>query len=222
MNRSKIANKRIGVRSGKLLVIANDGINHSREPMVLVKCDCGNTKKVIWWSVKYGKTLSCGCYNKEMTSKSKKSHGLSNKHQLYFKWKAIKTRCHNRNTKDWDNYGGRGILMSEYWASDFQKFYDWAIDNGWKKGLDIDRIDNNCGYYPENCRFITRSANSRNKRNNVLVLYKNETKTLVEWCEVLKIKYKSAHNRIRLGWSIWDTFNTPVRPINNCKKQSIA
>jgi len=73
----------------------------------------------------------------------------------------MKGRCYNSNADSYHNYGGKGITVCDDWKNDLKKFYDWAIDHNWVKGLCIDRIDNKKGYYPENCRIITRSENTK-------------------------------------------------------------
>jgi len=105
-----------------------------------------------------------GFYQDNLRFKSKNDHGLTS-HPLYRKWDSIKQRCTNPNTDYYHLYGGRGIKMSKKWRNDFQAFYDWCIENGWKEGLQIDRIDNDRGYNPNNCRFITSRENTLNRRD---------------------------------------------------------
>lgn len=102
-----------------------------------------------------------------------KTHGLSNKcGRLYPLWKSIRYRCYSKTSKDYHNYGGRGIVMCDEWKNDFVAFHDWALANGYKeektdKGLNIltiDRIDVNGNYEPDNCRFVTNAVQAKNKR----------------------------------------------------------
>lgn len=96
-----------------------------------------------------------------------KTHGLfKNNKSLFNLWQTIKTRCNNPKRNNYKNYGGRGITLCTEWEK-AENFVRWALDNGYKKGLQIDRIDNNAGYSPDNCRFITCKENSNNKRNSV-------------------------------------------------------
>ena len=124
----------------------------------LFKCDCGVIKKIIISAVKNGKTVSCGCYHRKMVSNNFKTHGLS-KHSLYGMWGDIYTRCTNPKADSYCYYGERGISVCDEWRSDFSSFYDWAIENGWEEGLQIDRIDVDGNYEPNNCQFITQAEN---------------------------------------------------------------
>lgn len=116
-------------------------------------------------------------------------------------WYSIKARCYNENFKGFHNYGGKGVIMCNEWLTDFNAFYEWGIENGWQKGLDIDRIDNNGDYEPGNCRFVDRKTNCRNKNNNLKITIGIETKTLKEWCEIYNMEYQLVHCRIhRYKW----------------------
>lgn len=130
-------------------------------------CDCGTVRDVRTCSLKSGDSLSCGCLNKEMTKKMLEDrnykHGLSN-HPLNDVFYSMRSRCLSEENKSYKNYGGRGIAICDEWRSDFKTFYDWCIENGYKEGLQIDRIDNNGNYEPSNCRFITNRKNSLNRR----------------------------------------------------------
>lgn len=135
---------------------------------VLCECDCGNKKEVQLHNLRSGHTTSCGCHQKEKTAEVNITHGMYN-HHLYMVWNSMKDRCNNSNHKQYSDYGGRGITVCPEWnSSDATAFLEWALASGYKKGLQIDRIDNNKGYNPSNCRFVTRSTNQMNKRK-----YKN-------------------------------------------------
>lgn len=107
---------------------------------------------------------------------------------IYRCWKGIKTRCNNPNCKQFHNYGGRGIKVCDDWA-EFEPFYEWAISSGWREGLEIDRIDPNGDYCPENCRWITRAENLNNKRNTIWITANGERKTRTDWERELGIPY---------------------------------
>lgn len=116
------------------------------------KCDCGNYYITTATNIKRERVKSCGCLQN--------NHGLKN-HPLYSVWKDMKRRCHNPRRRKYPVYGGRGIIVCDEWKDNFKTFYDWAMNNGYKKGLSIDRIDNDGNYEPSNCQWITVAENSR-------------------------------------------------------------
>lgn len=92
--------------------------------------------------------------------------------------------------------------MCDEWLNNFQSFYEWAMNNGYSKGLTIDRIDNGKKYDPTNCRWVDKKTQNRNKRNNHNITINSETHCLSEWCEILGLKYCTVEMRLRRGWSI--------------------
>ena len=95
------------------------------------------------------------------------------------------------------NYGGRGIIVCDEWKNSFDKFVQWAFDNGYKQGLQIDRIDNNGNYEPVNCRWVDVKQNCRNRGSNVLVEYEGKMLTIVELSEILNRPYKEVYYKYR-------------------------
>ena len=137
-----------------------------RKRFGIYKCGfCGNNFKAITNDINRGDTKSCGCYMKRRSSETHKTHGLRNT-GLYVTWRNIKDRTLNIKTRQFPDYGGRGISICEGWENDFMTFYNWAMENGYEenKGLSIDRIDNDGKYCPENCRWTTGTIQSRNQR----------------------------------------------------------
>lgn len=173
-------------------------------------CSCGKLIKATLDNVKSQKIKSCGCLNKD----NKFKHGLSND-RLTKIWYGMHERC----TKHF-NYAGRGITVCEQWAGDsgLLNFTSWAYANGGDlPNLQIDRIDNNAEYSPQNCRFTTISENQRNKRNTLLVidpstgdsiplisLWERDGDTDLCWETV-------RHRYVYLGWSVVDSITKPVR-----------
>ena len=181
-----------GKRFGRLVVLEQAEYHIDKKGrkirMWKCKCDCGNETIVRHGGLQSGTTTSCGCFHKEIVGSLNRTHGLSaNCGRLYPLWKSIKYRCYNINSKDYDRYGGRGIVMCDEWVNDFQSFYDWAIANGYTEGLTIERKDVNGNYCPENCCWIPKSEQPKNRRNSHFITYKGETKTLSEWSKELHI-----------------------------------
>ena len=131
----------------------------------IYKCGfCGTEFKACTYSINSGHSKSCGCYHKKIKSEGmNRKHNLSNT-RLYNTWSKLKDRTLNPKSKDYLNYGGRGITICEEWKNDFMSFYDWAMSNGYSDELSIDRIDNDGNYCPENCRWTTRTIQQRNQR----------------------------------------------------------
>ena len=152
-----------GKKFERLKVIEYYGNNKNGKALWLCQCECGNTKIILGNSLLSKLTLSCGCYNKELVKKVNIKHNMSYS-RLYKVWQGMKTRCYNPNFIYYCNYGGRGIMICDEWKNDFSKFYEWAINNGYKEGLTIDRINNDGNYEPDNCRWITRAEQNRNQR----------------------------------------------------------
>lgn len=163
-------------------------------------CECGATKPVDYYNLVSGRTRSCGCNKNKAISESHIAHGDS-KSRLYNIWTGIKTRCRNPNCASFVNYGARGIDLCAEW-DDYSRFMSWAIHNGYNDELSIDRIDNQTGYCPSNCRWVTRHVQSNNKRNNRLFTINGVTRTLKEWAVEYGMNYKLVHRRIQSGWDI--------------------
>jgi hypothetical protein len=210
----------IGEKYNKLLVV-EEVEQKGNNRMFKCLCDCGNTTIVAMNNMRSGKIVSCGCNKREKTILRSTTHNQRHTH-LYEVWKSMKQRCYNPKLKAYKNWGARGIEVCEEWRNNFQAFYDWSYDNGYtidnhKKGekikLTIDRINVNGNYEPTNCRWVERSVQSRNRRVNKIISYKNEEHCLVEWCEILNISYRTTMGRLRRGWSIEKTFTTPTNKI---------
>lgn len=215
----------IGKRFGKLIAVrqVDDYIapNGNRHKKFMCKCDCGKTTLTLKDHLVSGKTKSCGCLRKE-ASKRMTTHGEIHT-RLYRIWGNMVNRCTNPNNPAWDNYGGRGIIVCDEWRS-YENFRDWARANGYDNELTIDRINNDDGYYPDNCRWVSDRVQANNKRSNHLIEYNGVTKTMAEWAEVLGVSYRNLHNRIQsLGWSVDRAFNQPYRksPTPRCNVSNI-
>jgi hypothetical protein len=131
----------------------------------------------------------------------------------------MKTRCYNQKDPRYKNYGVRGITICEEWlcservkglkgglTKGWSAFKTWAEENGYSDELTIDRIDNNKGYSPENCRWVTMKAQTNNRRNNKYIFYKGRTQTLAQWCEELQLNRNTVVSRLRANWSTEKAF----------------
>jgi hypothetical protein len=155
-----------GERYGKLVVMEEAESIYSKTGKMIrrwkCKCDCGNITIVRHGDLRNGSTVSCGCYNYEKESAAK-THGYS-RTKLGNVFEGMKQRCNNPKNKNYEKYGGRGIKICTEWLNDPKKFFDWAIKNGYKEGLSIDRIDVNGNYEPDNCRWADNEAQCLNQR----------------------------------------------------------
>lgn len=156
--------------------------------MLSIKCPkCGGIAEKQLTNLKRDNGSACCRY-----------HGL-NYTKPYKLWEAIKRRCFNQNCPEYKNYGGRGIKLCQEWADSPKSFCEWVINNGYKEGLEIDRRDNNGDYSPENCRFVTRKENCRNRRSNIII----NGRLLIEICEMYSVPHKKVWRRFReFGWPL--------------------
>lgn len=184
-----------GQKFGRLLVLKKKKKRQSLHIVWLCKCKCGTKVSVLGYSLKNGKTKSCGCYNLEMV----RTHMMSGTY-LYKIWIDIKDRCNNKNNTSYKNYGSRGIKICKEWNKDFMKFREWCLNNGFDKSLELDRRNNDKGYSPDNCRWITKKQNNRNKRTNVFIIYKGKRRTLIEVSELTGINYRTLVGRYGKGF----------------------
>ena len=197
-----------GKKFGKWTVLKR-AANRGKTIYYLCQCDCGTIAEVRGTGLSSGHTKSCGCLHKEIVSKISIDSRYYKKEYdrlrtVYF---GIKNRCYNKNTNNYYRYGAKGITMCEEWKNNGLAFCEWAIANGYnpnaKRGeCTLDRIDNNKGYSPDNCRWITNKEQCRNKRNTIKFTINNETKSLKEWCEIYNIKYSLAYYRLKRGWTL--------------------
>lgn len=182
---------------GNLTVIAPiNKINSAGYKLWRCKCDCGTEIVVSSTDLKRKRTTNCGCKNDKNKSDVRTL--------LYYRWKDMRKRCYNQNNKSYPNYGARGIQICDEWREDFQTFYMWCMKHGFKPELEIDRIDNDGNYSPQNCRFVTRSENQRNKSTSRFVTIAGETKTVSEWAQKTGIPQYKIFEYLKNGKSVTD------------------
>lgn len=190
---------------GRLTVISK---SHSQNGNMrwFCECSCGGTATPYGYSLKSGVTKSCGCLSRELSAARLLTHGMR-KTPEYHAYNHMISRCNNPNDKGYSYYGGRGITVCAEWLLGFENFIN---DMGLKPNAQaqLDRIDNNKGYSKENCRWVNKSENMRNRRNNVHISYNGETRLLCDWSEYLNIPYGVLWYRLFVAkWSISRAFN---------------
>jgi hypothetical protein len=159
-----------------------------------------------------GGTNSCGCLRKEIVRTKNTTHNLSS-HRLHCIWFSMVQRCTNETTNSFFSYGGRGISICDDWL-EFLNFYNWALSNGYRDELTIERVNNNGNYEPNNCVWATKTQQARNKRNVPLFTYKGESKSGAEWCELYNIHPETFRYRLKRGWEFEDALTKPVHKRN--------
>ena len=197
-----------GFKFGRLLVIERAPAETNKNSYWRCVCDCGNETIVSRVNLRNGNTQSCGCYAKEIAkspqrigkivSKRTKHGGVGT--PLYAVWAGIKARVGNPNAANYERYGGRGIRICPEWKNDFQSFQKWSMENGYKKGLSIDRIDNNGDYCPENCRWVDGKTQMRNRCVSKIASYHGLEKTIAEWAEISGLPYNTVWHRFDNNW----------------------
>ena len=192
----------VGTRVNHLVVMSREGSDKNHNSLWRCRCDCGKEILVRGFTLRSGDIFSCGCESKRSTT-----HGES-RTKLYHVWQGMKSRCNNPNYHQYYLYGGRGISVCDEWM-DYINFKEWAINNGYKPGLTIDRIDTDGNYCPENCRWVTQKEQQNNKRTNRTITYNGETHSLMEWCELLQLNYERVSSRLDYGWTFEDAISLP-------------
>jgi hypothetical protein len=209
-----------GEKFGRLEVVERIKKNKRIYYKCICNCESGTEKLIRSDSLTSGKTVSCGCYNSEITSEISKinntTHGMS-KTKIYNVWGHMISRCENKDTWSYKNYGGRGIIICKEWRSDFMNFYQWSMENGYKEGLTIERIDVNGNYEPRNCRWATQLEQANNKTSTLYIEIDGVTKSSTEWDRLNNLPINCVAQRYRHGKRGRDL----IRPLReNLKKQS--
>lgn len=174
-------------------------------------CDCGKESVVCASRLLRGTTKSCGCLGPLLSSKRSATKEGFSKTKLHRIYTGMKTRCCNSNSKDYPRYGGRGISICQEWLDDSLKFRDWALSNGYKDDLTIDRIDVNKGYSPDNCRWVSAKKQANNRRNCLFITFEGKTMSASEWCELKGWDRHVIPARLKKGWSLEKAMTTPLR-----------
>lgn len=187
-----------GQRFGKLVVLNYD---HSKNgAYYLCKCDCGKNKIIKGTSLTRGLTSSCGCKSRKMSLERSTKHGMSNT-RLYRIRMGMIDRCYKENATSYPKYGAKGVSVCQEWLDDFMNFYNWAMENGYRDDLTLDRIDPSGNYEPNNCRWATYKEQANNTKSTVFLTYKGETKPASEWSKIVGISQSAITQRKNRGWT---------------------
>lgn len=180
---------------------------HSR--VMRCRCDCGKIVDVALSNLARGNTTSCGCRAREVSAERATIHGDAGS-RLYWIWHNMVERTTNPTAGRYQDYGGRGITICQEWRSSYADFMAWAMANGYQPGLQVDRVDNDGPYSPDNCRWATRKQQCRNTRRNTVVTYNGRPMALIEASELSGIPYGTLIKRRLNGWPEAKLF-APVR-----------
>lgn len=193
----------IGVTSGNLTVIKKSEVKlyPGRGGVLWVcQCKCGNYALVPTNALKSGLRISCGC---------KRGGKKFSNRRIGSIWRGIILRCNDPKYRRYEDYGGRGISVCAEWL-DGEVFSKWAIENGYKDNLSIDRINNDGNYEPKNCRWTTNKVQSSNRRSTRYVKFNGKRQTYSQWETELKMNTGTIGGRIRRGWSVSEALTTPT------------
>ena len=188
----------------------------------LCQCVCGNKFTAYGHQIKTGHTASCGCLQRERTSKANTKHHYCGT-RIYQIWQNMRERCYRKTNQEYHNYGGRGITVCDDWNSSFDKFKDWAFENGYKDDLTIDRVNTNGNYEPTNCRWATRKEQVNNTRRNRRFEFCGITKNIMQWAEMFGINYGTLRDRIfKRKWEFYKClgFATKEEAQKECDKRN--
>jgi hypothetical protein len=209
---AKASHVHVGEQFGKITVIGEPefvqtGVSKKRRWRCEVKCECGRQYLTLVQNLL--RASSCGCDTTPQKEGCTK-HGMATT-PLYGRWKGMIARCADSKRKHWDRYGGRGISVCDEWM-DFETFAAWAAKHDLVDGMDIDRIDNDGNYCPENCRVVTHRVNQHNKSTSRMETIDGETKCLAEWAldSRCSVPYQTIQARLRYGWAIKDAVMKPA------------
>lgn len=201
-----------GNQYGDLTVIESAGRNQWRALQWLCSCRCGNIVTVSGAQLRSGKTKSCGC-RRAAECRSRTTHGNARRGDAtkeYRTWCHMIERCHNKNSVDFSEYGGRGITVCDRWRNSFSAFLE-DMGKCPAAKTSIDRKDNERGYEPGNCKWANLHEQANNKRNNRFVTINGVRKLAQQWCDEYGISNVEFYRRVRLGMTDEQAITTPKK-----------
>lgn len=210
-----------GDRYGRFTII-KEVEQKNKQRRFLCICDCGTIKNVALVLLRNGETKSCGCLKREHLIKIATKHGKTprgKRNKLHAIWVSMKQRCLNKKCSVYEFYGNRGIRIHPDWLG-FEEFESWALKNGYKEGLSIERKNVNGHYEPNNCEWIERSEQSNNTRRSTFYEFNGKKQTLKDWAEELGINYDTLWGRVHKdNWSLERAFTEPIHKENSCLRK---
>jgi len=204
-----------GQRFGRLVAlrrVSRDGSDRCRNALWACRCTCGGHTLVSSNHLVRGAIRNCGCLRRQVTAERSSTHGhkrYGTVSRIYTTWCNMTQRCTNRKCPDYPRYGGRGINVCERW----RKFANFLKDMGEPPSdrHQIDRINNDQGYRPSNCRWVTPRANRRNTRRNRPLTYKGRSQCLAAWAKETGVKASTIRSRLKAGWPVERALTKPGR-----------
>lgn len=190
-----------GLTFGRLYVSSRHIENNKHgKAMFNCVCSCGSAVTASGTDISTGNTRSCGCLKDEKAKARMTRHG-NRYHPMWMRYKAMLDRCYKESNDQYRNYGARGITVCERWVNSFD---DYVNDLGFppSENHTIDRVDNNLGYSPENCRWATKKDQSVNRRVTKIVTVGGVSMSLADWSKSLGLKKSAVYGRIRNGWDV--------------------
>lgn len=199
-----------GQRFGRLVVLSRSHPGKGWHQYWNCQCDCGVEKRVSQDGLVSQRTKSCGCLRREVTRQNKERHGHTRggkRSAMHVSWSSMLARCTNPSNDAYSDYGGRGIGVCERWLV-FENFLEDMAPR--PKGCSLDRIDNNQGYSPDNCRWASHRQQANNRRSNHIITVHGISLNIRGWSELNGIKRQTIQSRLALGWDPADAVSTSV------------
>lgn len=191
---------------GKLIALKPIGNNKKGQILWECLCECGNHCVKTSYSLRVGYGVQCeNCKRKTISQKNSKKQKYSK--QLYYCYTNMKTRTTNKKQDVCNRYVNRGISICDEWKNDYYSFEKWALENGYKDGLTIERINNNGNYEPNNCRWASKEEQANNRRTNKFLEYNGEMDTMANWSKKLNIPYHNIQKMIQKGKTLQEIKN---------------
>lgn len=188
-----------GQKFGRWVVVRFAEARKSGGAHWLCQCECGTEGIVSGYKLRNGDTVSCGCWRRDSAIEQATTHGLTGS-PIYGIWANMRSRTGDPTDPAYANYGGRGITVCDRWQS-FEAFHTdmWPT---YEPGLSLERVDNGRGYSPDNVIWASAAVQARNKRNNVWITWRGQTRILTDWANLLGLKEATLRKRLKVGWPI--------------------